>query len=114
MFDTKYLDYNIMDATPFKRNIVKELADECHKQGIKLHFYYSHLDWYRDDYPVGRTGLGTGRTLRPNWPAYYRFMNNQLTELLTNYGEVGAIWFDGYWDQDQNKDFTGNLKNSMH
>lgn len=110
MFDTKYSDYNIMDATPFKRDIVKELADECHKQGIKIHFYYSHLDWYRDDYPIGRTGQGTGRILRPNWPAYYRFMNNQLTELLTNYGEVGAIWFDGYWDQDQNKDFNWELE----
>lgn len=110
MFDTKYSDYNIVDATPFKRDIVKELADECHKQGIKIHFYYSHLDWYRDDYPIGRTGRGTGRTLRPNWPAYYRFMNNQLTELLTNYGEVGAIWFDGYWDQDQNKEFNWELE----
>ena len=45
MFDTQHSDYDIIDATPFKRDIVKELADECHKQGIKLHIYYSHLDW---------------------------------------------------------------------
>ena len=43
MFDTKYSDYNIVDATPFGRDVIKELADECHKQGIKLHLYYSHL-----------------------------------------------------------------------
>lgn len=53
MFDTKESDFDIVDATPFKRDVLKELADECHKQGIKLHFYYSHLDWRRDDYPEG-------------------------------------------------------------
>ena len=106
MFDTKYSDYNIMDATPFKRDIIKELADECHKQGIKLHLYYSHLDWMREDYyPLGRTGHNTGRKSHGSWNTYYEFMNNQLTELLTNYGEIGAIWFDGHWDQPQGFDW---------
>ena len=100
MFDTKESDFDIVDATPFKRDVLKELADECHKQGIKLHFYYSHLDWKREDYPLGKTGKGTGRPLgKENWQSYYRFMNNQLTELLTHYGPIGAIWFDGVWDQ---------------
>lgn len=101
MWHTAQSDYNIVDATPFKRDILKELSDECHKQGIKLHLYYSHIDWTRPDYPSGRTGLETGRdtTLR-DWPHYYQFMNAQLTELLTNYGEIGAIWFDGWWDHD--------------
>ncbi len=110
MFHTKYSDYNIVDATPFKRDIVKELADECHKQGIGIHFYYSHIDWWREDAPWGRTGRGTGRP-NPNgdWKSYYQFMNNQLTELLTNYGKVGAIWFDGWWDQDQNPSFDWQL-----
>ena len=110
MFHTKYSDYNVVDATPFKRDILKELADECHKQGIRLHLYYSHLDWYREDYPWGRTGRGTGRPdAKGNWSSYYQFMNNQLTELLTNYGPIGAIWFDGWWDQDQNPDFDWQL-----
>lgn len=56
MFDTKYSDYDIVDASPFKRDIVRELADECKRQGIKFHLYYSHIDWTRDDYPTGRTG----------------------------------------------------------
>ena len=110
MFHTQYSDYNVVDATPFKRDILKELADECHKQGIRLHLYYSHLDWYREDYPWGRTGRGTGRPdPKGNWATYYQFMNNQLTELLTNYGKIGAIWFDGWWDQDQNPDFDWQL-----
>ena len=103
MWDTAESNYNIVDATPFGRDVIKELADECHKQGIKLHLYYSHLDWARDEYPMGRTGKKIiGRdTTKVDWPKYYDFMNRQLTELLTNYGEIGAIWFDGWWDHDE-------------
>lgn len=100
MFDTAESDYNIVDATPFGRDVIKELADECHKQGIALHFYYSHIDWYRDDYLATHTGLHAGRDpKKADWPSYYNFMNKQLTELLTNYGPIGAIWFDGWWDK---------------
>lgn len=106
MFDTEYSDYDIIDATPFKRDIVKELADECARQDIKLHLYYSHLDWTREDYyPLGKTGHKTGRKSHGKWDTYYSFMNNQLTELLTNYGPIGAIWFDGMWDQPENFDW---------
>ncbi len=101
MWDTEQSKYNIVDATPFGRDVLKELADECHKQGIKLHLYYSHIDWARDEYPMGSSGrkiIGRVRE-NENWPAYYNFMNKQLTELLTIYGEIGAIWFDGKWDR---------------
>ena len=100
MWNTKFSDFNIMN-TPYKKDIVKMLADECHKQGIKLFFYYSLLDWRRDDYSywTGNTGHGTGRTIHGDWNNYIKFMKNQLTELLTNYGEIAGIWFDGYWDQ---------------
>ena len=101
LFKTATSTYNTVDGTPFKRDIIKELAAACQRQGIKLHLYYSHLDWGREDYPQGRTGLGTGRDKsKANWASYYHFMNTQLTELLTNYGPVGAIWFDGWWDHD--------------
>lgn len=110
MFKTKYSKYNIVDGTPFKRDILKELADECHRQGIALHLYYSHLDWYREDYPWGRTGRGTGRpSAKGDWKSYYQFMNNQLTELLTNYGKIGAIWFDGWWDHKEDPNFDWQL-----
>lgn len=75
MFDTRYSDYNIIKATPFKRDIVKELADECAKQGIKLHFYYSHLDWGREDLPLG-TNRPWYRSPRPK---------RQLAKLLSVY-----------------------------
>lgn len=110
MFNTSYSDYNIVNATPFKRDIIKEIADECKRQGIKLHIYYSIIDWYREDAVWGRTGRGTGRP-NPNgdWNSYFSFMKNQLRELLTNYGAIGAIWLDGLWDQDQNPDFNWQL-----
>ena len=101
MFKSEFSDYNIVDATPFKRDVLKELADACQRHGIKLHFYYSHLDWHRLDYPLGRHQKDMPHDpSTTNWPQYYKFMNDQLTELLTNYGPVGAIWFDGKWEHD--------------
>ena len=103
LWGTKQSDYNIMN-TPYGKDIVRELADECHKQGIALHLYYSLLDWTREDYPLGRTGLGTKRkkaSKTGNWPSYLQFMNDQLIELLSNYGDIRAIWFDGWWDHDE-------------
>ena len=111
MWDTAQTDYDIVDATPYKQDIVKALSDECSRQGIKLHLYYSLIDWYRDDCPRGRTGLGTGRPgTGIDYAHYYDFMKRQLTELLTGYGPVGAVWFDGVWDQDQNPDFDWKLR----
>ena len=101
MYKTHESDYNIVDATPFGRDVLKELSEACQQEGIQLHLYYSILDWIREDYPLGRTGHDTGRTLRPNYDSYFQFMKNQVRELLTNYPNVAALWFDGYWDHDQ-------------
>ncbi len=100
LWDTKMSDWKITN-TPYKKDIAKQIADECHAQGIKICFYYSLLDWYRSDYQyeTGKTGKGTGRTEKSNWPSYINFMKGQITELLTNYGEISGIWFDGHWDQ---------------
>jgi alpha-L-fucosidase len=100
MFATKATRYNILDFTPYARDPMKELAAECARQGIKLFFYYSQLDWHNTDYwPRGRTGRATGRPDAGDWTHYLDFMDAQLTELLTNYGPLGGIWFDGMWDK---------------
>ena len=116
LWDTQQSDWKITN-TPYGKDIVKQIADECHKQGIKIFFYYSLLDWYRSDYAyeTGKTGHGTGRTAKSDMRAYVDFMKAQLTELLTNYGEVSGIWFDGHWDQLENdKDKTLGSKVDWH
>jgi len=100
MFATRATPYNIADWTPFKRDPLKELADECQRQGLKLFFYYSQLDWHHPDYwPRGRTGQHTDRPESGDWARYLDFMDSQLTELLSGYGPIGGIWFDGMWDK---------------
>jgi len=100
MFDSKLTDWNVVARTPFGKDVIGMLAAECHKQGIKLLVYYSQLDWHSKDYfPRGGAGHHTGRPDSGNWEAYLNFMDGQLRELLTNYGEIGGVWFDGMWDK---------------
>ncbi len=99
-WDTKQSDWKIT-KTPYGKDALKMLADECHAQGVKLFLYYSLLDWFRNDYPheTGRTGQSSGRVGKGDYASYLKFMKAQLTELLTQYGEIFGIWFDGHWDQ---------------
>ena len=100
LWDSKVSDYNIVMRSPFARDVVRELADACAKEGLKLFLYYSQLDWHHPDYfPRGETGRTAGRPESGSFPRYIAYMNAQLTELLTNYGPIGGIWFDGMWDQ---------------
>jgi alpha-L-fucosidase len=100
MWDTQQSDWNIVDRTPYGKDVLKQLAEECSRQGIKLFFYHSQLDWHHTDYfPRGRTGHHAARKEEGDFNKYLDFMDAQLTELLTNYGPIGGIWFDGMWDK---------------
>jgi alpha-L-fucosidase len=110
MFDTKYSDWDIMN-TPNGKDVLKMLADECQKQGIRLFCYYSLTDFYRSDYCQGNNRRGTGISGECDWDSYIRFMKDQLTEILTNYGPIYGIWFDGHWDQV--KRINGKYGNQM-
>ncbi|KPK08458.1 MAG: alpha-L-fucosidase [Gemmatimonas sp. SG8_28] len=100
MFDSKVSDWDIVDRTPYGRDVLAMLADECRRQGIKLFFYHSQLDWHHPDYyPRGRTGERAGRPDEGDWYRYLDYMDAQLRELLTSYGPIGGIWFDGMWDR---------------
>jgi alpha-L-fucosidase len=104
MWDTKLTDYNIMH-TPFKRDVVKELVDACHKAGMRFGVYYSPRDWHHPDY-----GIGDNRK-------YVDYMNGQMRELLTKYGPVDILWFDSYgrgdllkfWHEDETWDLLKSL-----
>ena len=100
MFESEASDFNIVKKTPYGKDVLKLLTDACNRHGLKIFFYYSQLDWYRDDYfPRGKTGLGIKGRKEGDWDDYIDFMKAQLTELLTNYGKIAGIWFDGEWDQ---------------
>ena len=98
MFKTKASSYNIVDATPYHKDPLMELAEECKKQGIELHFYYSLLDWGRPDYAFG-SPIVNGKPEKGDWDSYINFMKAQLTELISNYPAVKGIWFDGQWER---------------
>jgi len=98
MFGSKVTPYNIVDATPYHKDPLMELAQECQKEGIELHFYYSLLDWGRPDYAFG-SPIVNGKPVNGDWDSYIKFMKDQLTELITKYPAVKGIWFDGQWER---------------
>jgi alpha-L-fucosidase len=100
LFDSRVSDWDVMDRTPFHRDIVREMADACRRQGLKLFVYYSQLDWHHPDYwPRGQTGQFADRPDSGTWSRYLDYMDAQLRELFTNYGPLGGVWFDGMWDR---------------
>ncbi len=102
LWDSKVTKYDIMDASPFKRDILKELSRACKKQGIRLCFYHSIMDWRHPDaqapfYP----NYNDGSKSNPNFARYAEtYMKPQLKELVENYGPLGVLWFDGEWIKD--------------
>ncbi len=89
MYDSKYTTFDIIDATPFKRDPIRELSDACARHKMLFGIYYSVWDLHHPDYS---TELGTGK-----YANYHKYMLNQIEELLTNYGPMVCVWFDGEW-----------------
>ncbi|NLE43239.1 MAG: alpha-L-fucosidase [Chloroflexi bacterium] len=93
LFDSAVSDYDIIDATPFGRDPLRELADECARQEVRLGFYYSQTqDWHHpdgngNDWDYDESQQDFGRYLET-------YVRPQVRELLTNYGPIGLIWFD--------------------
>ncbi|MGQ9553947.1 MAG: alpha-L-fucosidase [Anaerolineae bacterium] len=93
MFKTSLTSYNIVDATPFGRDPMKELAAECRRQGIRFGFYYSQTqDWH---YPDGHGNDWDYDESKKDFAGYVEsYVKPQVRELLTNYGPIAIIWFD--------------------
>ena len=89
MFRTATTPYNSVDATPSKRDYVKELSDACRRGGINFAIYYSLIDWnYPHAYPISSHNCDFIT------PQHHEFSKAQVTELLTNYGPISELWFD--------------------
>lgn len=102
MYPSQLTDWCIK-STPFKRDPLKELAAACHEEGITLCFYHSIMDWHHPDY-APRKSWYDGTTNTPDFEKYVAFMKGQLKELLTGYGPIGIVWFDGNWEDTWNYD----------
>ncbi|MGC4046627.1 MAG: alpha-L-fucosidase [Armatimonas sp.] len=96
LWDSKQTDWDITN-TPFKRDVLKELARECKKQKIRLCFYHSIMDWHHPDY-LPRRAWDKRSTAGASFARYVDYMKAQLKELLTDYGPIGILWFDGEWE----------------
>ena len=109
MFRSKVSAFNVVDATPFGRDVVEELAEACRKHGLKLGLYYSQdLDWHErggGGFTVGKTWTGGAGWWTNNWDfkdvtrtdfdRYFEEKSKpQVREILTQYGDLCLIWFD--------------------
>jgi alpha-L-fucosidase len=90
-------------STPFQRDPLKELSEACKEEGVKLCFYHSIMDWHHPEYSP-RKAWNDVATNTPDFEQYVAFMKGQLKELLTSYGPVGIVWFDGNWEKTWNYD----------
>lgn len=113
LFDTQYSDLSVVKKTPAARDLVKEYAQALQEEGLKVGMYYSLIDWsdprYRTVYPEGKAkeeclddiyGSPAGKDEDPEqWERFLEFNNNQLKELMTQYGTVDLLWFDGDWER---------------
>ena len=105
LWDSKVTEWDIMDATPFKRDILAELAEACKKEGIRLCFYHSIMDWHHPDaqaaFEPNYHQYGDSGLTNPQFPRYIEtYMKPQIQELLSRYGDIGVMWFDGEWIPD--------------
>ncbi len=101
LWDSELSDYDVMDATPFKRDILEELAEACDKQGITLGFYHSIMDWHHPQaQSIWEPNYNKGRkdtVGNPEFPLYFEnYLKPQVKELMEKY-PTRVIWFDGEW-----------------
>ena len=101
LFDSKETDFDVM-STPFRRDIMKELSEACRKEGLTMCWYHSIMDWHHPDYLPRREWEKDRPTQGADFDRYVGYMKGQLRELLTNYGEIGVLWFDGEWESTWN------------
>jgi hypothetical protein len=84
LYDTKLSDYkSTSPEAAWQHDVMADIAAACHQAGLKLFIYYSQPDWHHPDY---RTA---------NHDRYLRYLHGQIRELLTNYGRIDGLWFDG-------------------
>lgn len=117
LWNSKYTRYDVMDATPFKRDIIKELSEACKREGIRLCFYHSIMDWHHPDAQAINEPNYNHRDkdkVNPNFPRYVeKYLKPQLKELMTKYGDISVMWFDGEWIPDYTTEMAKDIYNYL-
>ena len=98
MFDSAYTDFDIVDATPFKRDVLAELTRAVQAEGMAMQYYYSLIDWIRPDYPLGNESGVPKDPSKADYNHYFEFEKAQIRELMAH--NPRALWFDGIWDHE--------------
>lgn len=100
LFDSKLTRYDLVDASPYGKDALKLVSEACREVGLPLYVSYSLLDWHHPDYfPLGKTGRFAGREAVGDWANYVSYYQGQVRELCSNYGPIGGIRFEGFWDK---------------
>jgi alpha-L-fucosidase len=98
LFDTAQTDFSVMH-TPYNRDIMRMVADACRRHGVTPCWYHSIMDWHHPDYlPRRDWERGTRPVDGAQFSRYVQYLHNCVEELLTHYGDVGVLWFDGEWE----------------
>ncbi|HSB54740.1 MAG TPA: alpha-L-fucosidase [Gemmatimonadales bacterium] len=99
LFDSKLTDFCIR-STPFKRDIMREIAAACRRHGVRPCWYHSIMDWHHPDYLPRRAWEAETRSAAgAKYARFIPYLHGQVRELLTNYGDIGVMWFDGQWEE---------------
>jgi alpha-L-fucosidase len=114
MFHTALSGFSV-EHSPFKRDIVREWIEAFRAEGLRVGLYFSLIDWHHSDYPAFTDEYRPYNFLRlprptpEQWARYTEFMFGQVRELLTNYGRIDLIWFDGQWEHTPDEWRAGEL-----
>lgn len=129
LWDTKYSDLNVLAKTPAKRDIIKEYTTAIREHGMKVGIYFSLIDWSNENYKsIYAEGSKPGDPIYENkfsspidgiekpdkWQQFLDFNRNQLTELMTNYGTIDLLWFDGDWERSANQWKMPEFREFLH
>ena len=110
LFDSPFTDFDVM-STPFHRDIMKELSEAAHKAGIKICWYHSIMDWHHPDYLPRRDWEKDRPTKTADFKKYVEYLKNELKVLVTKYGDIGILWFDGEWESTWTHELGKDLYN---
>jgi alpha-L-fucosidase len=108
LFDSRFTDFDVM-STPFKRDILKELSDACRKYDMRICWYHSIMDWHHPDYLPRRDWEKTRSADSADFNRFFEYLKNQVKEIITNYGDISVLWFDGEWENTWSHEYAVKL-----